>query len=139
MSFVGDIDNFIGVVETNSDKVFRGSALSLFTRIIKRTPVLTGRLVSNWQVEFDKKSTKKPSGSRSSRASKAGVQSTSIKKIVTKMADATTRNTVYFTNNLPYARVIEDGASKVKSPEGMVKVSLLEFKRHVEKEARKVN
>lgn len=136
MSFTSDIDDFVGVIETNSDKVFRGSALSLFTRIIRRTPVLTGRLVSNWQIEFDKQSAKKASGSRSS---KAGAQSTSIKKTADKMADATTRNTVYFTNNLPYAKVIEDGASTVKSPEGMVKVSLLEFKRHVAKEARKVN
>ena len=50
MSFSGDIGRFANKAERNSLVVFSAVSLDIFGRIIKRTPVDTGRLRNNWQI-----------------------------------------------------------------------------------------
>ena len=137
MSFESDIDDFIAVVETRSDKVFRGSSLGLFTRIIQRTPVLTGRLVNNWQIGIDKQNNKQIKAVKN-KSSDIAAKNKATRKTSKDVQWAKHTNTIYFSNNLPYAQAIEDGGSDKNNRRGMVKVSLLEFKRHVQKEVDKV-
>lgn len=92
MSFSGDISKFINKTEAKAERVFRATGLEMFGRIVKRTPVDTGRLRNNWQI-------------------------TPNAKIGQKL---------FITNNLPYAKRIEDGYSK-QAPAGMVKVTIAEF------------
>lgn len=103
MSFSGDINKFIRKVDKNALFVFRAVGLDMFGRIVKRTPVDTGRLRNNWQI--------------------------------TPRVNLGQR--LFITNNLPYAKPIEDGHSK-QAPQGMVKVTVSEFDSIVNKAARSV-
>lgn len=98
MSFSSDIAKFNKKTEEKSLKVFRAVGFEMFGRIVKRTPVDTGRLRNNWQITD-------------------GV----------KLGDK-----LFITNNLPYAKRIEDGYS-AQAPAGMVKVTVNEFKSIVNK------
>lgn len=119
MSFDKDIAKFSKKTEEAATKIFRGTSLSLFGKIVKRTPVDTGRLRGNWFSSINVK----PSGSHN-----AGYEGT-VNKV--KLGDS-----VYFTNNLPYANVIENGSSS-QAPNGMVRVTIAEFEHIVAMNARK--
>lgn len=136
MSFSSDINKFALKVESRSEKVFRGTVLGLFSSIIKRTPVDTGRLRGNWQLTINK-----PAYGELDVADKTGAKAlatgtTNSKKI--KLKDS-----VYLTNNMPYAGVIEDGrtdsSGSLQAPQGMVKVTVTEYQRIVSANAKKVN
>jgi len=116
MSFSSDISNFNEKTEKAATRIFRGSALSVFGRIILRTPVDTGRLRGNWQVQLNKpaKGTLTTTKAQSPDAAKKA-----------KLGDS-----VFITNNLPYAQVIENGSSK-QAPSGMIKVVIAEWQRIV--------
>ena len=103
MSFSGDIDNFIKKTEAKTLIVFKKVSFDVFGRIIRRTPVDTGRLKGNWQITSNIKLGKR----------------------------------VFISNNLPYAKRIEDGYSK-QAPMGMVKVTVAEFLPIVQKALRSV-
>jgi hypothetical protein len=113
MSFSDDIRKFNEKTEKKVTKIFRGTALSLFGKIVVRTPVDTGRLRGNWQVQLNSA----PTGTLDTTK----VQDPSEAKRA-KLGDA-----IFIINNLPYAEVIEDGSSK-QAPQGIVKVTVAEFK-----------
>jgi len=122
MSFDKDIANFTNKTEEAATKIFRGTALSLLGKIIKRTPVDTGRLRGNWFSSINAP-IKKVDGSSE------GYSST--------VAKAKLGNTIFFVNNLPYAQVIEHGDYSEQAPNGMVKVTVAEFESVVKANARK--
>jgi len=130
MSFNGDIDKFRQKVEKISTDIFRGTSLDLLTRIIKRTPVDTGRLRGNWMATINSPSktidekVKDKSGAKAIGSAKGTVNNAKL------------GNSIFLINNLPYAGVIEDGYSDQR-PEGMVKVTVAEFENIVKANARK--
>jgi hypothetical protein len=132
MSFKSDIEKFARKVNTDSEKVFRGTSIAMFSSIVKRTPVDTGRLRANWQLDINRDPQE-----QLDKADKGG--GSTITDGATTANRATTKDSIFIVNNLPYAQAIEDGASTVKSPEGMVKVTLQEFQGAVKKEANKVS
>ena len=135
MSFNLDLKNFTNKAEKNSEKIFRGTAISLFGRIIKRTPVDSGRLKGNWQVDVNQPAT----------GNVENIDATPVKamsggsaiKIQAGIGKPSLSDTIYMVNNLPYAKTIEGGSS-TQAPSGMVAVSLTEFKRVLKEEAAKV-
>jgi hypothetical protein len=138
MSFAADIHKFTVKATHNADKVLRGTALSMFGKIIQRTPIDIGRLRGNWQTELNSvpRSTvnQTPNGATSKGNATIGRA---------KITDS-----IYIVNNLPYARVVEyglypdgpktAGGYSKQSPQGMVRVTVAEFKREVENNARRV-
>lgn len=100
--------------------VHKKVAIDLFTRIIQRTPVDTGRLRGNWQAgvrdyvdgELD---TTDPSGSGA------------VGLMVSTVDGADDHAALTLTNNLPYARRIEYDNWSQQAPGGMVRVSVREF------------
>jgi len=50
MSFSGDVNKFIKKAEARSLAIFRAVSLEMFSRIVVRTPVDTGRLRGHWQI-----------------------------------------------------------------------------------------
>jgi hypothetical protein len=138
MSFAGDIHKFNVKAQGNTSKVLRGTALAMFGQVVQRTPVDTGRLRGNWQVELNNipRSTVKQTPSGAISQGNAEINRS-------KANDA-----IYIINNLPYARVVEyglypDGPNTAggysrQSPQGMVRVTVAEFRREVEKQARSV-
>ena len=129
MSFVLDLSKFTDKAVANSEKVFRGSSISLFSNIIKRTPVKTGRLRGNWQTDINQPSVGTLDRNGATPA---------ISEAVSKVNKATLDDSIFLVNNLPYANAIENGSSTTQAPEGMVKVSIAEFQREVDKQARQL-
>lgn len=143
MSFSSDIQSFAKNAERAALKIFRGTALDLFGRIVKRTPVgnpsiwknqkrpdgyVGGSLRANWQVGINRQATGTV-GPNKNIGSVISRESSSIKK-------AKGGDSIYITNNLPYAQAVEHGHSK-QAPQGMVKVTVAEFKGVVAARGRK--
>lgn len=120
-------DQIAAFAEKTEDKIsvaVRKISLELFSRVILKTPVDTGRLRGNWQVAVGSI----PEGTLEVE-DKAGT-------ITISAADAATAgvqagDVVYLANNLPYAQRIEDGHSS-RAPQGMVALSIQEFQRIAE-------
>lgn len=137
MSFKDDIKKFSQKGEKAATLALRGTALDLFASIMKRTPVDTGRLRGNWQVELNRPAT----GEVDATAQQAIAKGSSVTGRA-KLIDS-----VYVVNNLPYAAVIERGRiegnrrvgakGSLQAPFGMVRVTINDFKQIVEKNARR--
>lgn len=121
MSFSDDIKKFNEKVEKAATNIFRGTALGVMNKIIMRTPVDTGRLRGNWFSSINRPINQIDGNSE-------GTQSTASRA---KLGD-----TIYLVNNLPYARVIEDGSSG-RPPVGMVKATVAEYQAIFKENARK--
>ena len=157
MSFSSDIGKWNKKTKKAASMVVRGTALSLFSKIVLASPVgnpdlwvynhptkgyvdyLTykdapegyagGRFRANWQVQM----ITKPTGTIKSTDKSGGK---TINKAKAEMLKYKLGNTIYFINNLPYAEELEDGSS-TQAPWGMVKVNVAAFRYIVDSEARK--
>lgn len=144
MSFTSDLKLFAKQTDQKIETVVRVAALKVFTKVVLRTPVDEGQLRGNWQPSLNrpksgKKSNKDSSGSKTIRG---------IKSVI---GNHKAGQAVYLVNNMPYARVVEEGlynhATKrttasgfsSQAPKGMVRVTVAEFQSIVAKEVRKVN
>jgi hypothetical protein len=95
----------------------RQVALDLLGEIIDRSPRKSGRFVANWQVGIGSPASgfrwqmRDPEGSQALRSGLVALQS--MREL----------QTIYLTNNAPYALKLERGSSK-QAPYGMVAISL---------------
>jgi hypothetical protein len=83
-------------------EVVRASTLLMFSRVLQRSPVDTGRFRANWNVSYgsiDEKTTERtdPTGADSQASLKDAVLSMPVGGVA------------YFVNSLPYAMVLEYG------------------------------
>ena len=129
MSFTSQLKAFTDKTEKNGDKIFRGTVIGLFSKIIKRTPVKTGRLRGNWQTDINKP--------KVGEVSRLG-QGAALSEVVSEAGKARLGDSIYMVNNLPYAKAIEEGHSKIQAPVGMVRVTLIEFERELKRQAQAV-
>lgn len=146
MSFSNDIARFTKGAEEKAERVFRGTALSLFSKVILRTPVgnprlwknpkgapkgyVGGRLRGNWNVRINKAPTRV-----TKTIDKSGAIAT--RKIMTAISKLKLGQSIYLVNNLPYAQAVEHGHSRRQAPKGMVAVTIRSFQRLVRAQARK--
>lgn len=119
MSFEAQVRRFGNTTMARIDQVRRASALELFRLIIVSTPVDNGVLINNWRTQVnspntDTKDSVDPTGGMALAEAAANLGS---------LLDS-----VFFTNNLPYAERIEyDGWSRFKRPEGMVRKNVVRW------------
>ena len=114
--FALDLKKFGELTEERATKAFRKIVLDLDRRIVMDTPVDTGRAINNW---FPTKGG--PSKRFVKSRDKTGARSLArIDKFIPRLVLG---NTAWFTNNVSYILLLEDGYSK-KSPEGMVERNL---------------
>ena len=125
MSFTSDLRAFSQAAINNTEQVYRGSAFGIIRQIIRRTPVVTGRLRGNWQSDINSPAT--------GTTNRLGA-SVSTSEALSVCSRADLSDSIYFTNNLPYAVKVEKGSS-TQAPRGMVKVTVLEFVRTVNQQA----
>lgn len=138
MSFQDQIKGFRKKVIKRSERVVRGTALSMFSRIVLATPVgnatlwdtkyppkgyTGGRLRGNWQVSLNS-----AADGEVNRKDKGG--GSTIGKGSAVIAGHRGDGSIFISNNLPYAQAVEDGHSK-QAPAGMVKVTVAQFQRIV--------
>lgn len=98
-------------------KVKQAAALGLFSAVVMETPVLKGVLRNNWFAEMN---TIPNSLTEEADISGNGV----IARLRGNLEQVNLLNSVYFVNNLPYARPIEFDGYSGKAPEGMLRVNV---------------
>lgn len=101
--FNAKLNEFIReLVPSQVKKVVTAVGLEALNRVVKRTPVDTGRARGNWQVGVNSR----PTGSLK-REDKSG--SKTIAAGATRIRVASPYCTIYIVNNLDYVRVLEYG------------------------------
>jgi len=127
--------DFVQKTEQDFNRLFRKVALDIFSRIIMRSPVDTGRFRGNWQVRLGS-----PAGGTLARTDKGG--NATVAAASAKVARAIAgKHKITLTNNLPYGPALEAGHSKQQARAGMVGVTLTEFEpvvRQIAAEIRRV-
>ena len=119
--FARDVRAFTGATSRELEAIVRKIALEMFSRIILRSPVDTGRFRANWQVAIGSV----PTGTLELE-DKTGTATISKVQAATLSLNAGERIT--FVNNLPYAQRLEDGYS-TQAPRGMVMLTVQDFQR----------
>ena len=127
--------------ERKMDLAVRKIALKIFAQIVLKSPVDSGRFRSNWQVSIGSV----PSGTQEGNVFPQG-DAVDVKGPIyyaklsggeAALFGANAGDTIYFANNLPYARRLEEGGypdgPKVENgrssqaPNGMVALTIQEF------------
>ncbi len=133
MSFDLDLSRFADKAKTNMEAVVRKVVLEVGTRIVLKSPVgdgnlwqsppppgyVGGRFRANWQYGFSvipkgDLPDIDPSGSRS------------VSRINFGVFNSPAVGIHYLSNNLPYAKRLEEGWSS-QAPQGMVELTAIEF------------
>jgi len=118
--FAADVAKFETKTLKKMDLAVRKVALELFSRVILRSPVDTGRFRGNWQVSVGNI----PSGTLE-LDDKSGTAT--VSKAAAAAAGVKAGDIIYLANNLPYAMRLEEGYSS-QAPGGMVALTAQEFK-----------
>ena len=100
----------------------RKVALEVFSRVVKKTPVKTGRARGNWQVSVGSPvdgvlDVEDKGGGATISAITNGVESWEPIK-----------SAIFLSNNVPYIGKLERGGSQQQAPDGMVKTTLSEYR-----------
>jgi len=127
--FVGAIKTWGAKALVNVETVAKGSVAEVSDRVLDRSPRLSGAFVGNWQI---------------------GDQSFPFNPDVTDLAGAFTKTLIRtdvmqtplrpfyrLRNPAPYGLALEYGSSK-QAPEGMVRISAVEWPAIVEAQAKEV-
>ena len=118
-TFALDLSKAIEKAKDQAELIVKKTTIQLFSNVIEKSPVDTGRFRANWNVSFgsfDTSTTQEtdPSGSQSKGKVYQALSTY-------KLAD----QSVFLGNSLPYAERLENGWSK-QAPAGMVRLSILE-------------
>ena len=122
MSFSIDLSRAISKAKKRQDVVVRKVMLECFSKVVMRSPVLTGRFRANWIASVGTYSR-----SPGDAFDKSGDQT--VRKIKQDVLGMDISQRCYLTNALPYAVRLERGWSK-QSPQGMVRLTLAEITSH---------
>lgn len=111
------------------EKVVRGTLVSLVSRIIKRSPVDTGRFRGNWQASFNTMAL--------GQTGTIEPVDVTIKKAQNKANQLEMGATFFLTNNLPYSLRLEYGWSD-QAPSGMVRLEVAQLQARMNEADKKV-
>lgn len=131
MTFALDITKWTESTKARVTLAARKISLELFTRVILRSPVDTGRFRGNWQVAIGSV----PSGTVEID-DKSGTAT--IGKMTAKVLELEAGDVITLVNNLPYAWRLETGWS-TQAPGGMVGLAVAEYQPIVAKVAAELN
>lgn len=110
-----DISRFVDEAEQAVEATVKTVEIELFSRIILRSPVDTGRFRGNWNVDQ----------SSASQFTDVSGQVT-LDRMTSDVLQSKVGGVTSFINALPYAEELEFGSSQ-QAPEGMVRITALEF------------
>lgn len=125
--FTLDIAAFVERAKENADLVLRKVALDMFSRVVIKTPVDTGRARGAWQCAIGSI----PVG-QVNHLDKTGGET--IARINAAVSPAKAGDVVYLVANLPYINQLEYGWS-AQAPSGMIRVTIAEWNGAVERAA----
>ena len=118
---MADLRESIKEANNNAEDVVKLATLQLFTKIVNKTPVDTGHLAYNWNMELNSPNLTVKQGTDPQKSATISTGQNNINKFKLGIKQ------IWITTNVEYAYDIEYGKSKVKAPQGMVRVSLREW------------
>lgn len=125
--FAVNVKKWAGKTGLDAKQVVRAATLEVYTRVIQKSPVDTGRFRGNWQVD--------QRGFDWDKQDKTG--SVTIQTVTADVMKSEVGGVTSLINNLPYAERLEYGYSG-QAPEGMVRITAKEFEEAVNAAAAKV-
>lgn len=126
-SFAQDVTKFVQKTGIRMDLVLRKVAFDGLAGVILRTPVDTGRCRGNWRVAINRvdKTTTWNLKDKASQKTLFNGNNT--------MKQAVWGDAIYITNNLPYAKPLEDGHSKQVGKGHMLAATIMELRINLKK------
>ena len=113
------MDGIVNRLSGRIDKQIRIATVGVFSQILTKTPVDTGRAKGNWIPSVGSPvETERDLDDKSGAAGLAEIKTTVPEKA---------GKVVYLSNNLPYIRRLEEGWSPQASPGAMVRLSVNDF------------
>lgn len=137
--FTLDVRRFASQFDGGAEEAIRGTAISLFSSIIRSSPVDEGRFRGNWFA----------SGEQIDRSTISAVrpENQAISTMIQKINGLQDWSDFTLTNNLPYSEVIEFGGYREgpntvggfsrQAPSGVLRVNVSRFNDLIEREARR--
>lgn len=135
VTFNADIQAFAKLINANLAIVIKKIAFDLYTRLILKTPVDTGRARAGWGISVNTPIIIQPTGYNNKAAKKvkgpegADYEAAFHASGIFAMPDLSAidgTQQVFILNSVEYIEALEDGHSK-QAPAGMVKVSIAEL------------
>ena len=124
--FALKLGEFIEKAKGAPKQVVRKFGLDMFSQVVERSPVDTGRFKANWNVAFDRVDTfTTPSTDKAGGKTK--------ERIRVMLNGWEVGQSIFFTNSLPYAIPLEYGHSKKQAPLGMVRITVAEAQDYISK------
>ncbi|MCY1042715.1 HK97 gp10 family phage protein [Corallococcus sp. bb12-1] len=114
--FSKQVEAFAQAAKGRANEVVRKTALGILANVVTVSPVDTGRFRGNWQVGIGDR----PAGTVDTEDKDGGAV---ISREGAKLEGVEVGETLFITNNLPYARRLEFGHSQ-QAPKGMVRTTL---------------
>lgn len=128
-AFSVDIAEFVKKAGARADLVARKVGIEVFSSVVRKTPVDSGRARANWVASVGAPSVEITGaldaghyGSEPSGASAAKAQAV--------LNDFTIGPAIFITNSLPYIERLENGYSD-QAPAGMVAITAIEYQKFV--------
>ena len=119
-TFALDLSKAIERAQKDAELIVKKAAIGVFSSVIDKSPVDTGRFRANWNISFSA-----PDESVSEDTDKTGAESKG--RVYKAMSGYKLKDqSIYLTNSLPYAMRLEEGWSG-QAPQGMVRLSVMEF------------
>jgi len=115
--FKRDFEGGMKKAITHSTSIVKKVAFEVLKGVVQMSPVDTGRFKGNWQVGIVSQVTTTIDNQDKSGAS-------TLSSGLAQINQMQLGQTVYITNNLPYARRLEFDAWSKQAPQGMVAVTL---------------
>ena len=127
-SFALQMQAFAKQAGSNAAVVVSKTGIDIHARVVRRTPVDTGRARGNWLVDIGA-----PRNEPVGRVDGGTFGSDPVTDEANKLASFKGGDTIYISNNLPYIEALEDGHSKQSAPGAMVSRTVNEFEAIVRK------
>lgn len=123
--------NAVRIVHGRLDRVGRAVAIELGGRLIRRTPIDTGRARGNWNASIGKEDPRTDPDRRANTALSEGAERIAPLKL-------SVGHRLFWTNGLPYIARLNDGYSR-QAPSGYVQLTVQEMRVFVDQVAAREN
>ena len=128
--FALDLRKAIEAAKDQQEVAIKKIVIDLFSDVISKSPVDTGRFRGNWQCGINSR----PMGTvdRTDKTPAGSAGGSAAMDMAVKVASAKGAKEFWLVNNLPYAGVLEYGRANgqpgsLQAPAGMVRISIAAF------------